>query len=448
MFNFAKAIAVGGGASFLTRFGYVEYKQKTMVKKSYKKFSTRQKVFLPEEKKLVIDRKLDETQIAKACNISGQVLVYGPKKIGKSTLLMQMSEERLKNRAIYVKVEDLGTKKQVMETIAEKVGYDSLLREESALYLTMNPHLWNRTGKQSKVEHHKLGNYLQEVSIHYKALHKNVMPILIIDGLNSVAKEGHPEVIRELLYISKGLAERKLMSVILGTTDGEASRIIQENTNPFRKHIWVQQCTDDELKEFLDKVQSKIVEKTKEIAKKTGKEAKEEGERFRKMAEDLNDTLVGNYLGKMNYLVENYLEDPGTAKEDFIAKRLAYAEEMLDLSGFDWYSKGKKESEDSDFNLLLQKKVFPKLLKEGTMTKTEYLGIMTDHKAAAKEFITCDVFASHKGMIFFQGKEMEIYIAAKLKKDEEDNKKDTEDNKKDTEENKKDEEDNKKDTPK
>ena len=419
----ASSAVLGSLVGLLGRGAYVGIKKWRMVPKSCKRFKTYQNVFAPEERKFLINRKREETLIEEACSTLSQVLVFGPKKTGKTTLLQKMTEGRLKDRAIYMAVEKLNTKREIVSAIAKEVGYDPLFREQNTWALTLNRHRWIRTENDTNVDYGLLGDYLEDVSRHYKKKNKNVMPILIIDGVNLIGK-AHPEVITELLFLSKHLVELRLMKIVLGTTDGKASRIIQMSRNPFKEHIWINKCTKEELDEFVKKIEKQIEVEVKEIAEKEGKKAEEKVDEFRKMAKELNDTIIGNNIAQMGIFAQKYLTDSGTAKERFTADRLTHAEQMLKDSDFDWFRKGKKESEETEFNLLLQEEIFPKLVKDGSMAEKEFLKIMTDHKAAAKEFITKEVFASHAGMIFFQGKEIEVYLAAQLKEEEAELKKD------------------------
>jgi polynucleotide 5'-kinase involved in rRNA processing len=100
MLKFVSPIFTLAIAGLLGRGVYVGHRKNKMVKNSYKKFSTLQRVLEPEERELIITRKREETQIEEACSIFAPVLVFGPRKVGKSTLLKKMTENQLKREAM------------------------------------------------------------------------------------------------------------------------------------------------------------------------------------------------------------------------------------------------------------------------------------------------------------------------------------------------------------
>ena len=429
MNNYLTPVYTLGLVGFLLRGAYVSDRKCRMVDKSSKKFSALQRVLKPEVRECIITRKSEENTIEEACATSNHLLVYGPKKVGKSTLLKKMTENQFENKAIYVNVEMLSTEQAIYNVISNEVGYDPIIRELGGLNVIFNVSLWFKT---EKIEYYKFGNYLEDVSVYYQAHNEGVRPILIIDGLKAVANK-HPHVIRDLLNLAKHLSDEDLMNIILVTSDGKAAHMIKTSRVPSRTHIWMNECTQKEIRDLIENGQKGVVEKaynefkakeekhidTEELVTKAEEVAQKEGARFRQMAEELNNTLIGNNIYRMSYFIKQYKINPATAKDEFTKERLDDAKEQLSNSGFKWAPQGFKENkkggETVAFNLLLEKKIFPKLLKDGKMSEIEYYQIMIDYQEAAEEFATKEVLVSYDGMIFFLGKEMEVYLAQEMK---------------------------------
>jgi hypothetical protein len=121
---------------------------------------------------------------------------------------------------------------------------------------------------------------LEEVSDYYRARHKDKTPILIIDGLNNVEGENE-DAMKSLQYMAKYLS-KKQMILILGCSDGSTTECIyrQHVGSDSRYDVCVPPCSDEEIKTYLDKLE---------------KEVKVDNQKFRKIAEELKQNVIGNF---------------------------------------------------------------------------------------------------------------------------------------------------------
>ena len=303
------------------------------------------------------------------------------------------------------------TKQQIVDEIASQVGYDANFGEESTFALTLNPHLWFPKADNTQVNYDRLCKYLEVVSKYYIEKEKKGSPILILDGLNSFAKKGDRDVLHQLGHLSEHLAETRLMSIIMGATEGNVSDNFLELNNRKKKDIWVDQCGTEEMKEFLDKIQKQIREKAK------CNEPEKEGERFRKMAEELNDTMIGNNIGHMSLFIQNYKNNPDTAKEEFTKEFLTHAEETLRDSEFTWSDDPTKvEERRAGFNLLMENEIFPELLKDGAISKDRYYHILRKYSFLGYYFTRDEVLVCKNDKFFFQGGNMKAYVRTRIQR--------------------------------
>ncbi len=131
---------------------------------------------------------------------------------GKSALLRHMADTTLKKSALYIKIEQkMSHVDELYGMLARTVGYTSFYEEPilSSIFC-----FW-RMFQSNPVEHHAFGAYLERVGRIYQRLHKGKLPIFIIDGAASLARDG-AYILDDLAYMAKSLAEARAMIVVFG----------------------------------------------------------------------------------------------------------------------------------------------------------------------------------------------------------------------------------------
>eukprot|EP00826_Nyctotherus_ovalis_P035139 TRINITY_DN2989_c0_g1_i9.p1 TRINITY_DN2989_c0_g1~~TRINITY_DN2989_c0_g1_i9.p1 ORF type:complete len:688 (-),score=235.50 TRINITY_DN2989_c0_g1_i9:76-2139(-) len=364
------------------------------------KYIKKQKYLSPYEKLLYVQRP-EENEISLLLRRSREdfFVISGPKKVGKSVLLRHMADTSLKKRAIYVKLEQkMSHVDELYRMLAKTVGYHPFYEESlfSSLFC-----FW-RMFQSPPVEHHAFGSYLERVGRIYQRIHKGKLPILIIDGAASLARDGS-YILDDLAYMAKSLAEARAMIVVFGLLDVFGPCVLNSRGyNINKQQINLSYISTKELKIYANK----IIPLTHPLRDRAINAIIEQNEKI----------YGGNF--QYNDLLVNQLENAVT--EEDVQKAIKYVEDKVLFDASDELKKSafKKQTVLESSSKLSMIKAFHEISKSGAISTDKYLSFFSkeDQPTASHFLYQYTILREEKDMVSFQGKYMQYYIEKEVLK--------------------------------
>jgi len=354
----------------------------------------------PYEKLLYVQRP-EENEISILLKRSREnfFVISGPKKVGKSVLLRHLADTSLKKHALYVKLEQKMTHvDQLYKMLAKTVGYHPFYEESlfSSIFC-----FW-RMFQNSPVEHHAFGSYLERVGRIYQRIHKGKLPILIIDGAASLARDG-AYILDDLAYMAKSLAEARAMIVVFGLLDAFGPCVLNSRGyNINKQRIDLSYINTKELEIYANK----IIAKDHPLR-----------EHAIKVIIDQNEKIYGGNF-QYNDLLVNQLEN-ATTEED-IQKAVKHVEDKVLFDASDELKKSAFKTQtviESSLKLSMIK-AFSEISKSGSISIDKYLSFFKkeDQPNASHFLYQFTILRENKDMVSFQGKYIQYYIEKEILK--------------------------------
>eukprot|EP00831_Metopus_contortus_P081018 TRINITY_DN8421_c0_g2_i1.p1 TRINITY_DN8421_c0_g2~~TRINITY_DN8421_c0_g2_i1.p1 ORF type:complete len:204 (+),score=33.61 TRINITY_DN8421_c0_g2_i1:197-808(+) len=107
------------------------------------------------------------------------------------------------------------------------------------------------------VEHHAFEAYLEKVGRIYQRFQKGKLPILMIDGVSSLARDSS-HILDDLAYMAKGLAEARSMIIVFGLLDAFGPCVLNSRGyNINRQQIYLDYISQEDAELYAEKCISK-----------------------------------------------------------------------------------------------------------------------------------------------------------------------------------------------
>ena len=351
--------------------------------------------------KLLYVQRPEENEIASMLKRSREdfFVITGPKKGGKSTLLRHMADTSLKKHAIYIKIEQkMSHVDELYRMLAKAVGYSSFYEES----LLSSMFCFWRMFQSKPVEHHAFGAYLEKVGHIYQRFHKGKLPIFIIDGAASLAREGS-YILDDLAYMAKSLAESRSMIVVFGLLDAFGPCVINSRGyNINKQRIYFPYAAQKEVMIYA----GKAVPKDHPLRDKILKLVAEENEKI--------------YGGNFQYIDQLLLRIQDAKSEAELDKVRKDVEEKVIFDISDEFKKTSlKEQTLMESSLKMSTlKAFKEISKLGSITLDKYLGffVKEDQHMASLFLYNYMILREEKDIVTFQGKSVQYYIEKEVLK--------------------------------
>eukprot|EP01022_Parablepharisma_sp_SALTPOND_P019855 TRINITY_DN3461_c0_g1_i1.p1 TRINITY_DN3461_c0_g1~~TRINITY_DN3461_c0_g1_i1.p1 ORF type:complete len:791 (-),score=99.29 TRINITY_DN3461_c0_g1_i1:87-2375(-) len=364
------------------------------------KYTNKQKYLSAFEKQLYVQRP-EENEIASMLKRAREdfFVIAGSKKVGKSTLLRHMADTSLKKNAIYIKIEQkMSHVDELYGMLAKTVGYHPFYEES----LLSSMFCFWRMFQTKPVEHHAFAAYLERVGRIYQKLHKGKLPIFIIDGAASLARDSS-YILDDLAYMAKSLAESRSMIVVFGLLEAFGPCVLNSRGyNINKQRIYLPYMDQKEIMIYAEKAIPKKHPLRESILKVIAEE---------------NEKIYGGNLQYVDLLI-NQLQDIKIEEE--IAQARKYVEEKVVFDIYDEMKKSKFKEQtvlesSSKMSML---KAFKEIDKCGAITTDKYLSFFNkeDQPMACHFLYHYMILREEKDLVSFQGKPVQYYIEKEVLK--------------------------------
>ena len=358
------------------------------------KYIDKHKYLSPLEKAIYVQR-AEENEISFDLKRSREnfFVISGPKKVGKSGMLRHMADTSLKKRALYIKIEQkMNNPGELYKTIAKTVGYHQFYEESWFRSMIC---FW-KIFQPTHVDHHDLSSYLEEVGRVYQFIHKKRLPILIIDGAASLARESAP-ILDDLAYMAKSLAESRSLIMVFGLLDAFGPNVLNNSGYNINKQtIYLDYMSQHEVMLYAEKSVPKDHPFKEAILKAVAEE---------------NKKIYGGNFQYIDLLL-NQLQDVKTEEDIEIGKSLTEERVMFDIGDELKKTTFKEQAlHDSPMKISLIK-AFKEISDNGKITLDKYLGFFNkeDQHLASKFIYDYMILREQNDMVGFRGPPIEYYI--------------------------------------
>lgn len=180
-----------------------------------------------------------------------------------------MASTSLKRLALYIKIEQkINNVNQLYKMLSKAVGYHPFYEES---FLSSFFCFW-RIFQDNHIEHHALEAYLEKVGRIYGKLNKGKLPIFIIDGVSSLARE-NAAILDDLAYMAKGLAETRSLITVFGLLEAFGPCVLNSRGyNINKQSIYLPYSDQKEVELYAGKAISKNHPLRKEALKAISEE--------------------------------------------------------------------------------------------------------------------------------------------------------------------------------
>ena len=336
----------------------------------------------------------EEARIASILKHSREVffVITGPKKVGKSYMLMHMADTSLKKHALYLKLEHkTNNVNEIYRRIAKAVGYHHIY-EESLLKAFFCP--W-KLFQPVRVEHFELVDYLKKVGQVYERISKGKLPILILDEVVPLATNGD-KGLDDLAYMAKSFATSRTMTVVFGLLDAFGPNVLNNSGYAMNKEtIYLNYMVQQEIMNYAVKVFPKRHPLRQKILRAISAE---------------NKRLYGGNLLYIDLLMSQLKY----AKDDKdIEKEKKYTEDKVMFDIGDELKKTffKDQTPESSIKMSLLK-AFAALSKKKQLSLDTYLSFFNraDQPLASQFIYNFMILKEYKDVVTFRGPPVEYYI--------------------------------------
>jgi len=364
------------------------------------KWTHKQKYLSAFEKALYVQRP-EELEISNALKRAREdfFVIAGSKKAGKSTLLRHMADTTLKHHAIYLKIEQkMSHVDELYGMLAREIGYHTFYEQSAFMALLC---FW-RMFEQKPVEHHAFASYLEKVGRIYSRLNHGKLPILIIDGAASLARDGS-YILDDLAYMAKSLAESRSMVLVFGLLDAFGTCVLNSRGyNISKQYIYLSYMGQKEVMMYAEKA----IQKNHPLRSLALKAMAEENEKI--------------YGGNFQYidLFISQVQDAKTPEEINAAKKYVEDKVLFDLNDEMKKSKFKQQTLMESSCKMSMLKSFKEISTKGSIPMDRYLSFFKkeDQDIASKFLYNFMILREEKDMIMFQGKPAQYYIETEVLK--------------------------------
>lgn len=324
-------------------------------------------------------------------------VVTGPKKVGKSYMLMHMADTSLHKHALYLKLEqNITNVDEVYQRIAKKLGYHQLY-EESLLGAFLFP--WKML-QPTNAGHVELAEYLKDVGRKYQRLNKGALPILIIDDVAPLAKGGS-QSLEFLAYMAKSLIVSRSMIFVFGLLDAFGPNVLSNSGYAMNKEtVYLNYISQREMMTYAVRMLPKSHPLKQKFLQTIAKE---------------NKRIYGSNFQYVDLLL--YQLAHANSEED-IEKARKFTEDKVIFDIGDemkkTFFKDQTVPESSAKMSLI--KAFDALRKKGKMSFDIYLSFFnrTDQPLASQFLYNFMILKEQRDMVTFRGPPVQYYIEKKV----------------------------------